>query len=171
MGSTVARIGFSRGKTHALSGPLPGLQYRQRAVGHPRHRHQDLRRRARDNASSRRQHCSRGIDGRAQCLYLVPSQGVSLAESASTRVRCNSPPHRPCMNARVKAWLREWTPPRIAEAVRNSSRAGITFEGPFTSWEEARIASGGYDDASILDKVRDATLKVKHGEAAYERDS
>jgi len=75
------------------------------------------------------------------------------------------------MNARVKAWLREWTPPRIAEAVRNSSRARITFEGPVPSWEEARIASGGYDDASILDKVRDATLKVKHGEAAYERDS
>jgi putative methyltransferase (TIGR04325 family) len=32
-------------------------------------------------------------------------------------------------------------------------------------------ASTGYDSEIILEKTRDALLKVKNGEAAYERDS
>jgi putative methyltransferase (TIGR04325 family) len=48
---------------------------------------------------------------------------------------------------------------------------GVRFEGDFATWDEAVAASGGYDQASILAKVTEATLKVKRGEAAYERDS
>jgi putative methyltransferase (TIGR04325 family) len=40
-----------------------------------------------------------------------------------------------------------------------------------TTWEEARKASTGYDTDLILNKVRDSLLKVKSGEAVYERDS
>lgn len=45
------------------------------------------------------------------------------------------------------------------------------FIGDYASWEEARQASGGYDSDVILAKVRDALLKVRDGEAIYERDS
>ncbi len=47
----------------------------------------------------------------------------------------------------------------------------ITFEGPFASWEEANERSSGYADEQILKKVLAATLKVKNGEAVFERDS
>ena len=47
----------------------------------------------------------------------------------------------------------------------------ITFEGNYPTWEAAAAQCTGYDAAPILAKVLDATLKVKRGEAAYERDS
>jgi putative methyltransferase (TIGR04325 family) len=45
------------------------------------------------------------------------------------------------------------------------------FRGDFSSWEEARRMSTGYDAPGILEKVLSATRKVKAGEAACERDS
>ncbi len=45
------------------------------------------------------------------------------------------------------------------------------FTGNFETFEEARAACTGYDEPSILHKVRAALLKVKNGEAVYERDS
>jgi putative methyltransferase (TIGR04325 family) len=47
----------------------------------------------------------------------------------------------------------------------------IEFEEGFKSWEAASAASTGYDHASILEKARNALLKVKRGEAAFERDT
>jgi putative methyltransferase (TIGR04325 family) len=43
--------------------------------------------------------------------------------------------------------------------------------GNYTSWEEANSFCSGYDQESILEKVKEATWKVKMGEAVYERDS
>ena len=43
--------------------------------------------------------------------------------------------------------------------------------GNYGSWQEARRATTGYDADNIFNKVRDASLKVKKGEAVYERDS
>lgn len=54
---------------------------------------------------------------------------------------------------------------------RRSPRGGITFEGNYATWEEAAAQCTGYDAESILAKVLEATLKVKRGEAVYERDS
>lgn len=45
------------------------------------------------------------------------------------------------------------------------------FSGDYETFEEARSACTGYDEPSILQKVRTALLKVKNGEAVYERDS
>ena len=39
------------------------------------------------------------------------------------------------------------------------------------NWLEAKKITGGYDDGKILEKCRHALLKVKNGEAVYERDS
>ena len=43
--------------------------------------------------------------------------------------------------------------------------------GDYSSWAEALAASTGYNSEIILEKTRAALLKVKHGEAVYERDS
>jgi putative methyltransferase (TIGR04325 family) len=48
---------------------------------------------------------------------------------------------------------------------------GYGWYGNFKSWEEARQHSIGYDAENILNQVRTAMLKVKNGEAIYERDS
>lgn len=45
------------------------------------------------------------------------------------------------------------------------------FTGPYASWPEAARLCTGYDEPSILEKTRAALLKVKRGEAVYERDS
>ena len=43
--------------------------------------------------------------------------------------------------------------------------------GRYQSWEEAQKQCSGYDSQIIVERVKDALLKVKHGEAAFERDS
>lgn len=47
----------------------------------------------------------------------------------------------------------------------------IVFAGDYSSWDEATQSSTGYDAGVILKKTCAALLKVKNGEAAYERDS
>lgn len=43
--------------------------------------------------------------------------------------------------------------------------------GNYKTWSEAKEKCTGYDDSSILEKVKSAVSKVKNGEAVYERDS
>ncbi len=43
--------------------------------------------------------------------------------------------------------------------------------GDYSSWQEARKDTTGYDNNLILDKIKEALLKVKSGEAVFERDS
>jgi putative methyltransferase (TIGR04325 family) len=62
-------------------------------------------------------------------------------------------------------------PPPLARSVYALRRSSIHFEGPFESWEAAAAKSTGYDADDILAGVLEATLKVKRGEAAFERDS
>ena len=45
------------------------------------------------------------------------------------------------------------------------------FRGDYRDWAAARIASVGYDDKAIAQKVLAATLEVLAGRAAFERDS
>ena len=45
------------------------------------------------------------------------------------------------------------------------------LSGDYRSWDVAIAASTGYDSGIILEKTKEALLKVKSGEAAYERDS
>jgi len=42
--------------------------------------------------------------------------------------------------------------------------------GNYASWQEARQKATGYDAEAVLEKIRNATLKVKNGEAAWEQD-
>lgn len=43
--------------------------------------------------------------------------------------------------------------------------------GNYKNWNDAKVECTGYDDFEILNKVKDSVLKVKNGDAVYERDS
>lgn len=43
--------------------------------------------------------------------------------------------------------------------------------GNFNSWDEAKSSALGYEAGNILEKTKQSLLKVKNGEAVYERDS
>ena len=71
----------------------------------------------------------------------------------------------------LEATAREWLPSALVRWIRQVRGGGIRFEGDFATWEEASAHCTGYDAEEILAKVLAATLKVKRGEAAFERDS
>lgn len=71
----------------------------------------------------------------------------------------------------LKTLARDWLPPVLARWFRQMRDGEIGFEGDFDTWEEANSRCTGYDAEEILVKVLASTLKVKHGEAAAERDS
>lgn len=45
------------------------------------------------------------------------------------------------------------------------------WTGNYNSWAEAQKKCSGYDNEIILEKVKNSLLKVKNGEAVFERDS
>ena len=72
----------------------------------------------------------------------------------------------------LKQLAREWLPPRLIRLVRQPNKGSETgYEGLFDTWEDANLHCTGYDAQHILNKVLAATLQVKRGEAAFERDS
>jgi len=76
----------------------------------------------------------------------------------------------------VKRVVKSLLPPLLAGAYnmlfkRKGNEPVSGFFGDYPSWESAVKDSSGYDSDVILEKVRNAVLKVKNGEAAYERDS
>lgn len=46
-----------------------------------------------------------------------------------------------------------------------------SFAGNYSSWAHAKQNSGGYDAENILTIIQESALKVKRGEAVFERDS
>lgn len=70
----------------------------------------------------------------------------------------------------LKTVGRQLLPPVLIEWMRHIFGDGIHFQGDFASWEEASKQSSGYDASEILRRVREASLKVKQGEAVFERD-
>ena len=71
----------------------------------------------------------------------------------------------------MKEFAKACLPPLLANYVRILLRTGNRFTGSFSSWDEARFVSSGYDAPEILDRCRKTLLRVKSGEAACERDS
>lgn len=48
--------------------------------------------------------------------------------------------------------------------------ADVRYKGKYSSWKEAELSCKGYDAAEIFQKVKQSTLSVINGEAAFERD-
>ena len=74
----------------------------------------------------------------------------------------------------MKSTLKSVIPPILISCYRKifpkKEKIGM-WSGNYTSWQEAKANCTGYDAANILEKCKNALLKVKNGEAAYERDS
>jgi len=70
---------------------------------------------------------------------------------------------------RLKSFLKSLIPLSILKLLGKSP--SVIFSGNYPSWETACNASSGYDAEVILERVKAASLKVKQGEAVYERDS
>lgn len=66
--------------------------------------------------------------------------------------------------------LKDLIPPLLYSAYIESRRKYGYF-GQYGSWAEAKSQCSGYDSDIIIEKVKDSALKVKNGQAAYERDS
>jgi putative methyltransferase (TIGR04325 family) len=71
----------------------------------------------------------------------------------------------------TKAIAKDLLPPILTRQLLALRKNILRFEGVYSNWTEASHRSKGYDEYGILDKVLAATLKVKKGEAAYDRDS
>jgi len=74
------------------------------------------------------------------------------------------------MASLIRQFLLECIPPVVWSLYRRwFAKSG--YYGDYSEWDYACKASIGYDSEVILEKVRDALVKVKNGEAVYERDS
>jgi putative methyltransferase (TIGR04325 family) len=74
------------------------------------------------------------------------------------------------MKQRLVRIVKGIAPPILLDIYRGLTDNRV-YSGNYKTWEEARKTCDGYDSDLILNKVRDALLKVKNGEAVYERDS
>lgn len=76
------------------------------------------------------------------------------------------------MTNRTRRWIKQLVPPILWKAAGTLLAAqAVSFSGRYASWAEAARHASGYDTDLILQKVKDASLKVKQGRAAFERDS
>lgn len=68
--------------------------------------------------------------------------------------------------------LKELLPPFLIRTLRKTGLFNnIVWRGNYTNWDDALAQSTGYDSKEVLEKVKDALLKVKRGQAVHERDS
>lgn len=70
--------------------------------------------------------------------------------------------------------VRDWLPVGLRRGIeRLLGRLGRSarYEDGYATWDSAYDAADGYDSESVLSAVLEATLAVRRGEAAFERDS
>jgi putative methyltransferase (TIGR04325 family) len=69
--------------------------------------------------------------------------------------------------------IKDFIPPFLVRQLRRSGLLfnSIKWKGNYSTWDSAMLHSVGYDSDAIIEKVRQAALSVKNGEAKYERDS
>jgi putative methyltransferase (TIGR04325 family) len=73
---------------------------------------------------------------------------------------------------RVASWVvRSLRSLRRPKDTLGEASETITFVGDFASWADAEQQATGYDAPVILERTREALLKVKRGEAVFERDA
>lgn len=78
--------------------------------------------------------------------------------------------------AAITSIFKKLIPPIFLDLVKlglpkKSPKQDLLWSGPFPNWEEASKECTGYDQAEILERCKSSLLKVKNGEAVYERDS
>lgn len=71
-------------------------------------------------------------------------------------------------------WIKKITPPIFIDFIRyfkSNNKQNIHWSGDYISWQEVMKHCDGYDNEHILNQCKNSLLKVKNGEAVYERDS
>jgi len=71
----------------------------------------------------------------------------------------------------MKQIIKGLIPPILFEFLKKFRSHKYGWKGNYQTWQEAEKASTGYDTDKILQTVKNSLLKVKNGEAVYERDS
>ncbi len=81
----------------------------------------------------------------------------------------------------LKNKIRNLFPPVILKVYRKlfvseANKQKVVKEKPgffnsYVTWQDSKNECTGYEEASILAKVKESLLKIKNGEAVYERDS
>jgi putative methyltransferase (TIGR04325 family) len=85
------------------------------------------------------------------------------------------------MRQELKNLVKDWCPPALLRWLRNPPKSLVAasggairrygFAGNYGSYAQASGSAPGYAAGNILEKAREALLKVKNGEAACERDT
>jgi putative methyltransferase (TIGR04325 family) len=70
----------------------------------------------------------------------------------------------------ANAFVENLCPPALRRLLNRMLGAQTRYRGPFSDWNSAAAATGGYDEGAILERVADATRRVLQGEAGYEQD-
>lgn len=60
---------------------------------------------------------------------------------------------------------------KVMKLSGKNPKAANEYRGFFSSWDEAKRQTTGYEDKLIFEKVKKAALEVKRGNAVFERDS
>ncbi len=111
----------------------------------------------------------------------VPVDDVPVSENMNALVAWidfekNIRPLKTSLKKKAKHYLKKTIKGAVPGFVKkfylhNKYSRKYGWHGNYASWSDARKECTGYDAAHILEKVKNATLKVKRGEAMYERDS
>jgi putative methyltransferase (TIGR04325 family) len=72
---------------------------------------------------------------------------------------------------KLRDLVKSLTPPLAVELAGRIRSTGNQWTGDYETWAAALVDSTGYDDPAIVERARVATLAVKQGHAAYERDT
>jgi len=75
---------------------------------------------------------------------------------------------------KAKQILKSFIPPIFFGGIRKFKTQKVPafgWFGNYATWKEAKSNCTGYDSTIILEKCKNSLLKVKNGEAVYERDS
>ncbi len=71
----------------------------------------------------------------------------------------------------MKQFIKCLIPPILFNLLNQYRNRSYGWIGNYETWKEAQRLSTGYENDEILQKVKNSLLKVKNGEAIYERDS
>lgn len=78
------------------------------------------------------------------------------------------------MSGKLRSFVKDFIPPIVGKIYRKlmPRKVGdITWTGNYNSWQQAKQNCTGYDMPMILQKTKEAVLKVNAGQAAFERDT
>lgn len=72
----------------------------------------------------------------------------------------------------IMRFARDFCPPILWRCLKSLKiKRSLSFSGNYASWSDAKKFSSGYDSIQVMQRVADSALKVKRGEAVFERDS